>query len=443
MATSDQRRQSDQAAAASNAKSSSPSSKLSVPVKIAIVVAVVGVAVSFVALRHDSAVSTPVRDDSRAIVALEDAGDSDKTTAGADKVANHPQVNVTFYNVHQEPCDILWTNDDGKEVKMETIEAGGSRVFTSYVTHLWIWRTTASQEYIKSVLLDTPGTFYSYSSVDSSFQEQYQKEHGFPWINVVPRGPMIRWVPDPVAVGHEQTYEIGPGFYTERDGVPDPESKLNITLVTEAVIPKVFVIENFLSADECDHIVELAIQSGQMKRSGVKTTGELVPTRTSYQMWLKATETNIIENIFKRGYNLMQIPFGTDWNVYGEELQVLRYQVTQEYQPHEDFFKPTDYPTYKAVQAGQNRYATLFLYLSDVDEGGETVFPRAHGTYVENACQHPEGVKVKAKKGRAALFFSMLPDGNLDTNSLHGGCPVIEGTKWAANFWLWDPKFTN
>lgn len=62
----------------------------------------------------------------------------------------------------------------------------------------------------------------------------------------------------------------------------------------------------------------------------MKTTGELVPTRTSYQMWLKATETNIIENIFKRGYNLMQIPFGTDWNVYGEELQVLRYQVTQE-----------------------------------------------------------------------------------------------------------------
>lgn len=44
-----------------------------------------------------------------------------------------------------------------------------------------IWRTTASQEYIKSVLLDTPGTFYSYSSVDSSFQEQYQKARRF-WV---------------------------------------------------------------------------------------------------------------------------------------------------------------------------------------------------------------------------------------------------------------------
>jgi len=34
----------------------------------------------------------------------------------------------------------------------------------------------------------------------------------------------------------------------------------------------------------------------------------------------------------------------------------------------------------------------------------------------------------------------MLEDGNLDDLSLHGGCPVKAGIKWAANWWFWDPR---
>ena len=30
------------------------------------------------------------------------------------------------------------------------------------------------------------------------------------------------------------------------------------------------------------------------------------------------------------------------------------------------------------------------------------------------------------------------PDGTLDKKSKHGGCPVISGTKWAANLWIWN-----
>lgn len=36
---------------------------------------------------------------------------------------------------------------------------------------------------------------------------------------------------------------------------------------------------------------------------------------------------------------------------------------------------------------------------------------------------------------------SQMPDGTLDPYSLHGGCPVLKGTKWSANVWLWNrPK---
>jgi prolyl 4-hydroxylase len=97
-----------------------------------------------------------------------------------------------------------------------------------------------------------------------------------------------------------------------------------------------------------------------------------------------------------------------------------------------------EYPNNVQVQKGNNRILTFFIYLNDVPSGGETVFPRVDGNYVDNACTNPNGFKVKPKKGSAVLFYSMLPDGNLDNDSLHGGCPVIEGEKYAANVWFWD-----
>jgi hypothetical protein len=28
--------------------------------------------------------------------------------------------------------------------------------------------------------------------------------------------------------------------------------------------------------------------------------------------------------------------------------------------------------------------------------------------------------------------------GRVDEMSMHGGCPVLSGTKWAANLWVWN-----
>ena len=44
---------------------------------------------------------------------------------------------------------------------------------------------------------------------------------------------------------------------------------------------------------------------------------------------------------------------------------------------------------------------------------------------------------VKPKRGEAILFYSQHPDGTVDNMSIHGGCPVIQGTKWAANLWVY------
>ena len=118
-----------------------------------------------------------------------------------------------------------------------------------------------------------------------------------------------------------------------------------------------------------------------------------------------------------------------------EELQVLRYDKSQKYDAHNDYFDPKMYGP-----QGSNRAITVFLYLTDVEAGGETQFPRADGkgpTWDFASCNR--GLRVRPRKGQVALFYDMKPTGELDPYSLHGGCPVVKGQKWGGTLWLRVP----
>jgi prolyl 4-hydroxylase len=60
---------------------------------------------------------------------------------------------------------------------------------------------------------------------------------------------------------------------------------------------------------------------------------------------------------------------------------------------------------------------------SDVEDGGETVFPSAKA---KRSSPFPfklfakKGLSVKPKMGDALLFWNLKPDGSLDPKSLHG-----------------------
>jgi len=45
---------------------------------------------------------------------------------------------------------------------------------------------------------------------------------------------------------------------------------------------------------------------------------------------------------------------------------------------------------------------------------------------------------IRPRAGRAVLFYSQLANGKVDKMSKHGGCPVLDGEKWAANLWVWN-----
>lgn len=77
------------------------------------------------------------------------------------------------------------------------------------------------------------------------------------------------------------------------------------------------------------------------------------------------------------------------------------------------------------------RFATLLLYLNDDMEGGHTSFPMWRNA------ETSKQLEVRPEKGKAVLFYNLLPDGNYDELSMHAALPVKEGEKWLANLWIW------
>ncbi|KAL8172110.1 hypothetical protein V2J09_023914 [Rumex salicifolius] len=198
--------------------------------------------------------------------------------------------------------------------------------------------------------------------------------------------------------------------------------------------PRAFLYHNFLSKEECEYLISLA--KPHMAKSTVvdSKTGRSKDSRvrTSSGMFLKRGRDKVIRNIEKRIADFTFIPAE-----HGEGLQVLHYEEGQKYEPHYDYFLDE----FNTRNGGQ-RIATVLMYLSDVEEGGETVFPAAKGNissvrwWDELSECGKKGLSVKPKMGDALLFWSMRPDGTLDPSSLHGGCPVIKGNKWSSTKWM-------
>ncbi|CAJ1973181.1 unnamed protein product [Sphenostylis stenocarpa] len=198
--------------------------------------------------------------------------------------------------------------------------------------------------------------------------------------------------------------------------------------------PRAFIYHNFLSKEECEYLIELAkpymVKSSVVDSKTGKSTESRV--RTSSGMFLKRGKDKVVQNIEKRIADFTFIPVEN-----GEGLQILHYEVGQKYEPHYDYFLDE----FNTKNGGQ-RIATILMYLSDVEEGGETVFPAANADFSSvpwwndlSQCAR-KGLSVKPKMGDALLFWSMRPDATLDPSSLHGGCPVIKGNKWSSTKWL-------
>eukprot|EP00934_Nitzschia_sp_Nitz4_P005962 Nitzschia sp. Nitz4//scaffold296_size27349//7555//8910//NITZ4_008198-RA/size27349-processed-gene-0.29-mRNA-1//-1//CDS//3329546267//5952//frame0 len=187
--------------------------------------------------------------------------------------------------------------------------------------------------------------------------------------------------------------------------------------------PWVVVFENFLSDKEADALIaggELVGFQRSTDQGRTNSAGEqervVSTSRTSSNAWCvhECEALPEVNAVTKRIEQVTKIP-----RKNYEQFQILEYENGQFYRMHHDSSAQSQ------EKIAGPRILTFFLYLTDVEEGGETKFNKL-------------GVSVAPKRGRALVWPSVYDDkpGVWDPRMYHEARPVISGVKYAANHWI-------
>ena len=189
--------------------------------------------------------------------------------------------------------------------------------------------------------------------------------------------------------------------------------------------PIIVLLEGVLSAGECESLIELARPRLQRStvvdpRTGTNTVADY---RNSEGMFFHMGETPLIGRLDQRMAALMNWPVE-----HGEGLQVLRYSAGGHTAAHFDFLIPSNATNSDSLARSGQRVSTLIVYLNDVPEGGETVFPAV-------------GMAVTPRRGNGLYFEYTNSRMQVDHRSVHAGAPVTRGEKWLLTKWMRARRF--
>ncbi|XP_027360889.1 probable prolyl 4-hydroxylase 9 isoform X2 [Abrus precatorius] len=179
-----------------------------------------------------------------------------------------------------------------------------------------------------------------------------------------------------------------------------------ITLIPFQVLswyPRALYFPNFASTEQCERIVDMAkrgLKPSTLALRKGETEENTKGIRTSSGVFISASEdkTGVLDAIEEKIAKATKIP-----STHGE-------------------------------------LASFLLYLTDVPEGGKTMFPFENGLNMDGSYGYEDciGLRVRPRKGDGLLFYSLFPNGTIDPTSLHGSCPVLKGEKWVATKWIRD-----
>lgn len=184
--------------------------------------------------------------------------------------------------------------------------------------------------------------------------------------------------------------------------------------------PRVYTISNFLSPMECKAIIARA-RGENMDRAKVSgpEKGVVSKARTNDVCWIDHNFDIAFSRIGRRIAGLVGMPLS-----HAESFQVIRYSPGAEYKGHFDAFDPTTDTGKRNWLRGGQRLITALGYLNHVEEGGETRFSKLD-------------MSVEPEPGKLLVFHNCEPGSiRKHPQSLHAGCPVIKGEKWAFNLWF-------
>ncbi|GAX16066.1 prolyl 4-hydroxylase [Fistulifera solaris] len=192
--------------------------------------------------------------------------------------------------------------------------------------------------------------------------------------------------------------------------------------------PWVVVVDDFLTDEECQALIDLGAARGYERSKDVGTRkfdgtyGSVESTgRTSSNAWCvdECYEDPIAKQVLDKLEKLTGIP-----DANAEYLQMLKYEESQRYESHHDYI------IFHSRRAQGVRILTAFLYLNDVEDGGGT-----HFNTLDLTCM--------PKKGRVLLWASVKNDKphEKDRRTMHEALPVLKGIKYGANAWFHQRDF--
>jgi len=191
-------------------------------------------------------------------------------------------------------------------------------------------------------------------------------------------------------------------------------------IVTHNKEPFVATLDNCLTREECEHMINISKPS--MKKSlvscgkiGVESSG-----RTSQNAWIQHDHDEITKRIGEKIAKIVGMPLEN-----AEAFQVIYYDTLAEYRNHYDSWEHDgSEKTLRCMKNGGARLKTALVYLNDVEEGGSTRMTRLN-------------IDVFPKMGKMLLFENTYPGTNIKhPMSEHAGTPVIKGEKYAFNLWF-------
>mmetsp|Transcript_35266 Transcript_35266/g.41592 ORF Transcript_35266/g.41592 Transcript_35266/m.41592 type:complete len:429 (+) Transcript_35266:47-1333(+) len=393
-----------------------------------------------------------------------DAKDGAEVTADGE-VASQPgvgqPVSVRFINHAKKDMDIYWDDGSYGVIVATQVKIGGTSEISTYVGHTFHWNVHGRRQQVgQDVLIVAGKTEYELPidtkvTVDkNACQDRHRRckqdakngecirNPGWMIVNCpqsCDKCDMLdmskrcdRKLPH-LNMSDVPTWSPGDLNIMFNDIMNNPKwSKYNPTALSQPPNgPWVVTFDNVIQADESESLVMSV--SSQFERS--TDTGEanelgeaqkLVSTgRTSENAWCigQCYSNKKVVELTDRIADITKVPHGNY-----ENFQVLRYRPGQFYRVHHDMSSQDN-----QIPCGP-RILTFFLYLSDVEEGGGTNFPRLNLT-------------VQPKRGSAVLWPSVMDNDptRQDPRTHHQALPVVKGTKFAANAWihLYDYKMPN
>lgn len=166
--------------------------------------------------------------------------------------------------------------------------------------------------------------------------------------------------------------------------------------------PSIFVVDNFLSPEKCDLLIQSATPFMIPAPVVGAGNGEVSASRTSTTCFIAREDVPSVVN------GVSELLMGKPVE-HIELPQVGRYQAGEEYRAHYDSFDMETADGRRFASNGGQRVCTVLIYLNDVPTGGQTAFPLLRQAF-------------QPKQGRALVFFPSKLNGEVDSQTLHGEC---------------------